>query len=101
MTATDPKATFAIWRKILIFIIAGNIGLLAAMWLLSLLVSDICLDRGGRIGRTWAECEFQAGEIAAWSDYVGITPVVISIAVWIGLWALSHRVISNVANRGK
>jgi hypothetical protein len=69
------------------------------MWFLSFIVSDSCLDHGGRVGRTWAECEIQLGEVAAWSDYVGIFPVVASVIIWVGLWAASHRLIASFFRR--
>ena len=100
MTACDPKATLTIWRKFFIFIIAGNIGLLFAIWFLSFIVSDKCLDQGGRVGRTWAECEFQAGQIAGWSDYVGVNPVLTSAIIWIVIWAASNRLINKLIRSG-
>lgn len=99
--ACGPKATFTIWRKFFIFIVAGNIGLLVAVWFLSFIVSDKCLDQGGRVGRTWAECEFQADQVAAWSEYVGVAPLAISFIIWIMLWLLSHRLIRKFVGRGK
>jgi len=82
-------------------VVAGNVGLLAAMLFLSFVVADSCLDHGGRIGRTWAECETQLGEVAAWSDYVGIVPIVASAIIWIGLWVASHRIIVSFFGRKK
>ena len=100
ISATAPKATFTIWRKFFIFIVAGNIGLLVAIWFLSFIVSDKCLDQGGRVGRTWAECEFQAGQIASWSDYVGVIPVVTSTLIWIVFWVVSNRLINKLIRSG-
>ena len=99
MTATDPKETFTIWRKTLLFIIAGNVGLLAATWLLSFLTVDRCLDLGGRSGRSWMECEFQVGEFTPFSEFVGAGLMTLSFVVWIAVWGLSHRAISKLARR--
>ena len=99
MTASDPKERFTIWRKSLIFIVAGNVGLIAATWLLSFLAVDRCLDLGGRSGRSWMECEFQIGEFTPYSEYVGAGMIAFSFAVWLFVWFLSHRVISKVVNR--
>jgi len=71
------------------------------MLLLRFVVSDACLDMGGRVGRTWAECETYAGEIASWRDYVGIVPIFLGILVWLLAWTTSYKLISNAFSRNK
>ncbi len=89
------------WRKYFIFIAAGNIGLFAAVLFLLFIVSDKCLDLGGRVGQTWAECEFPVDHVAAWADYVGVGPIVIGFVIWMALWAFSQRLICKIFSRGK
>lgn len=91
MVLSSALAHPAIRKKSLKVAIALCVGVIFGLWLLLLVASDSCLDKGGRVLDYGFYCEFEANQIVHWTAIVSVVSFLFVFLGALFVGALAHR----------
>ena len=78
------------YKKIQI-LISLFVSLVVGFSLLSVLVTDNCLDKGGVVHSAWMVCELEADRYLNWVQIAGVIPIAICLVVMLLAFFVSQR----------